>query len=212
LLNYFLLQLVGPQRKSLIVKDPEKYEFRPKQLLKQIVEIYVHIARGDRGNIFPAAISKDGRSYNDQLFTAAADILWKIGGDGMIVQDFVQLGVKAKTAASEAMDAEAVLGDIPDEFLDPIQYTLMKDPVILPSSRMSVDRAVIQRHLLSDNTDPFNRSHLTQEMLIPDVELKAKIEEFIRTQGLKKLGQQNSVTNMVEAAYSSNDATPMVTE
>jgi ubiquitin conjugation factor E4 B len=35
MLNYFLYQLAGPQRKSLTVKDPEKYEFRPKQLLKQ---------------------------------------------------------------------------------------------------------------------------------------------------------------------------------
>jgi ubiquitin conjugation factor E4 B len=33
----------------------------------------------------------------------------------------MQLAVKAEAAASEAMDAEAILGDIPDEFLDPIQ-------------------------------------------------------------------------------------------
>ena len=32
-----------------------------------------------------------------------------------------------------------------------LQYTLMKDPVILPSSRITVDRPVIQRHLLSDS-------------------------------------------------------------
>lgn len=31
-----------------------------------------------------------------------------------------------------------------------LQYTLMKDPVILPSSRIIVDRPMIQRHLLSD--------------------------------------------------------------
>jgi ubiquitin conjugation factor E4 B len=36
MLNYFLLQLAGSQRKSLTVKDPEKYEFKPKQLLKQV--------------------------------------------------------------------------------------------------------------------------------------------------------------------------------
>lgn len=36
MLNYFLLQLVGPQRKSLSLKNPEKYEFHPKQLLKQV--------------------------------------------------------------------------------------------------------------------------------------------------------------------------------
>ena len=130
------------------------------------------------------------------MFTAAADVLRKIGEHGRIVQEFVELGDKAKVAASEAMDTEAVLGDIPDEFLDPIQvfffsfplhrllemqlffsdnmlckkwpsyqyffflkklihcvflqYTLMKDPVILPSSRITIDRPVIQRHLLSD--------------------------------------------------------------
>ncbi|CAN6708533.1 unnamed protein product [Malus baccata var. baccata] len=121
MLNYFLLQLVGPQRKSLSLKDPEKYEFRPKQLLKQIVYIYVHLAKGDSENIFPAAISKDGRSYNEQLFSAAADVLRKIGEDGRIIREFIELGAKAKVAASEAMDTEATLGDIPDEFLDPIQ-------------------------------------------------------------------------------------------
>lgn len=36
MLNYFLLQLVGPQRKALKVKDPEKYEFRPRELLAQV--------------------------------------------------------------------------------------------------------------------------------------------------------------------------------
>ncbi|GMH15690.1 hypothetical protein Nepgr_017531 [Nepenthes gracilis] len=189
MLNYFLLQLVGPQKNSLILKDPEKYEFRPKQLLKQIVNIYVHLTRGDKDNVFPAAISKDGRSYNDQLFSAAAGFLAKIGEDGKIIQEFVELGAKAKAAASEAMDTEAALGEIPDEFLDPIQYTLMKDPVILPSSRITVDRPVILRHLLSDNTDPFNRSHLSPDMLIPNTELKVRIEEFVRAQENRNLGE-----------------------
>ncbi|KAJ0973806.1 hypothetical protein J5N97_015771 [Dioscorea zingiberensis] len=165
-----------------------------------IVEIYVHIARGDREGVFPSAISKDGRSYNAQLFAAAADILWKIGENAKVIQDFVQLGVKAKNAASEAMDTEVVLGEIPDEFLDPIQNLNLID--MMPSLAVHSDegscyfafikginrsKAVIQRHLLSDNTDPFNRSHLTQDMLIPDVELKAKIQEFIKSQELKKL-------------------------
>uniref|UniRef100_A0A6N2N032 RING-type E3 ubiquitin transferase n=1 Tax=Salix viminalis TaxID=40686 RepID=A0A6N2N032_SALVM len=189
MLNYFLLQLAGPQRKSLTLKDPEKYEFRPKQLLKQIVHIYVHLARGDTENIFPAAISKDGRSYNEQLFIAAADVLRRIGEDDRIIQEFIELSTKVKVAASEAMDAEDTLGEIPDEFLDPIQAVIMKDPVILPSSKITVDRPVIQRHLLSNNTDPFNRSHLTADMLVPNTELKARIDEFIRFQELKRHGE-----------------------
>ncbi|KAL8199422.1 hypothetical protein R6Q57_012990 [Mikania cordata] len=207
MLNYFLLQLVGPQRKSLSLKDPEKYEFRPKQLLKQIVNIYVHLERGDHENIFPSAITKDGRSYNDQLFTEAANVLRRIGEDPRITQAFDDLGRKAKAAASEAMDAEAILGDIPDEFLDPIQYTLMKDPVILPSSRIIVDRPVIQRHLLSDATDPFNRSHLTPDMLIPDTELKQKIEEFVKSQQRKQHGEDMSMQSNFKSTIQSPDGT-----
>ncbi|KAM0885791.1 hypothetical protein ACQ4PT_030100 [Festuca glaucescens] len=205
MLNYFLLQLAGPQRKSLTVKDPEKYEFKPKQLLTQIATIYVHIARGDKEDIFPAAISEDGRSYNEQLFASAGNILWKIGVDPQIIQEFTQLAGKAKAAASEAMDAEAILGDIPDEFLDPIQYTLMEDPVILPSSRVTIDRPVIVRHLLSDNTDPFNRSHLRQDMLLPDMDLKLRIQEFVRSQQSRKqpaadskMGEPDGAADMVE--------------
>lgn len=31
------------------------------------MHVYVHLARGDTNSIFPSAISKDGRSYNDQV-------------------------------------------------------------------------------------------------------------------------------------------------
>ena len=66
----------------------------------------------------------------------------------------------------------------PERFLDPILHTVMRDPVILPTSRITVDRSVIMRHLLSDPTDPFNRQSLTVEQLIPDDLLKAEIEAY----------------------------------
>jgi ubiquitin conjugation factor E4 B len=151
MLNYFLFQLVGPQRKALRVKEPEKYEFRPKELLSQIVDIYVHLDRGDAHQSFANAISSDGRSYREELFSEAAGLLRQIGGlPEKTIQEFELLGVKAKAAATEAKDTEALLGEIPEEFLDPIQYTLMKDPVILPSSKTTVDLSTIQRPLLSD--------------------------------------------------------------
>lgn len=56
----------------------------------------------------------------------------------------------------------------------------MLDPVILPSSKVTVDRTTISRHLLSDQTDPFNRESLTMDQVISDIALKEKIDAWIR--------------------------------
>ena len=72
--------------------------------------------------------------------------------------------------------------DIPDDFMDPIMCTLMKDPVILPTSNTTMDRAAILRHLLSDPRDPINRAPLAKEDLIPNTELKALIDEWLAAQ------------------------------
>ena len=45
-------------------------------------------------------------------------------------------------------------------------FTVMKDPVRLPSSRTIIDRATIKSHLLSDAKDPFNRAPLSIEDVI----------------------------------------------
>ncbi|XP_026430496.1 probable ubiquitin conjugation factor E4 [Papaver somniferum] len=191
MLNYFLVQLVGPKRISL--ESAEKYGFKPRILLKKIISIYVHIARDDKENTFAAAICKDGRSYNEKLFTEVVNIPG-LGEEMTALGEFVNLSAKVKLAAIAEMDVEASLGEIPDEFLDPIQCTLMKDPVTLPSSKVTVDRLVIKRHLLSDSKDPFNRSYLTQDMLIPDVQLKSQIDEFIKSRTQPTPSSSNNIT------------------
>jgi hypothetical protein len=56
-----------------------------------------------------------------QLFAKGAGVMCQIGKLlEQTVQEFKLLGVKAKAAATEARDKEALLGEIPEEFLDPI--------------------------------------------------------------------------------------------
>lgn len=50
--------------------------------------------------------------------------------------------------ADRQQQEEETYADAPDEFLDPIMSTLMLDPVLLPSSNVTVDRSTIARHLL----------------------------------------------------------------
>jgi ubiquitin conjugation factor E4 B len=54
----------------------------------------------------------------------------------------------------------------------------MEEPVILPSSRVTVDLATIKSHLLSDKHDPFNRQLLSIEDVIPHTELKERIQKW----------------------------------
>ncbi|KFG36304.1 ubiquitin conjugation factor E4 [Toxoplasma gondii MAS] len=59
---------------------------------------------------------------------------------------------------------------------------VMTDPVKLPTSNNIMDRKHIERHLMSDPSDPFNRMPLTKDELIPLPELRKEIMDFIATQ------------------------------
>ena len=82
------------------------------------------------------------------------------------------------TRVAEEDAEEEDLGEIPDEFLDPLMAELMTDPVILPESKAIMDRSTIRSHLLSDPTDPFNRRPLKINDVITNTELKEKIEAW----------------------------------
>ena len=43
----------------------------------------------------------------------------------------------------------------------------------------------------SDHTDPYTRTPLTMDMLIPDTEMKKKIEDFVAAK-LKELGDDDT--------------------
>lgn len=103
----------------------------------------------------------------------------RIGG-GQLVGELSDFSIKVGQLEREEKVNQEALADAPDEFLDPIMSTLMIDPVILPSSHVTVDRTTIARHLLSDQSDPFNRSPLTMDQVKTDKELKAKIEAWIQ--------------------------------
>ena len=77
--------------------------------------------------------------------------------------------------------------DAPQEYLDALTFLIMIDPVKLPKSQVILDRKTIETHLLSDQTDPFNRDPLSKEMLIPFPELKAKIQNYMQKKKIEKL-------------------------
>lgn len=176
MLNYNLKAMAGPKCSDLRVDDPTKYNFNPRQTLTDLCQIYVNLASEEK---FITAVARDGRSFDPHIFVRADSILTS----HTYASDKLLLGLRnfAKKAEDKKLqdeDEEMELGEIPDEFLDPLMYTLMEDPVILPTSKISIDRSTIKAHLLSDPTDPFNRNPLKLDDVVDDLELLAKIKQF----------------------------------
>ncbi|RUS31621.1 ubiquitin elongating factor core-domain-containing protein [Jimgerdemannia flammicorona] len=172
MLDYNLAQLVGPKCMELKVKNPEKYHFRPRDLLGELIDIYLHLNCPD----FVIAVARDERSYKKEWFRKASGILLKYGlKDNDAIATLEKFVSDVEVAVQSGIEEEEALGDVPDDFLDPIFFTLMKDPVKLPTSGTTVDRSTIRTHLLGDTRDPFNRAPLSMEMVVPDDEMKERI-------------------------------------
>ena len=52
--------------------------------------------------------------------------------------------------------------------------------MLLPASGTIMDRGNIMRHLLNSQTDPFNRQPLTADQLVDEVELKGRIDQWVK--------------------------------
>lgn len=175
MLNYNVKQFTGSKYKTLKVRNPEKYGFEPKKLLDKITDIYVHLHSEE----FAEAVAKDERSYRKELFDDCIALLQrfllKTQSQLNQLRSFSEMVEQVYIRNNEnAMDFD----DAPDDFKDPLMNTIMLDPVELPSGNI-MDRSVIGRHLLNSNTDPFSRQKLTEEMLKPAPELKARILAWI---------------------------------
>nr|XP_018262826.1 ubiquitin-conjugation factor E4 B [Kwoniella dejecticola CBS 10117]OBR84984.1 ubiquitin-conjugation factor E4 B [Kwoniella dejecticola CBS 10117] len=173
-----LAVLVGPKMSELKVANPEKYSFKPKDLLAAIAQVYLNL--GNEAD-FIRAVANDGRSYSKELFEKFARLL----KNRAIMTDAEVAEVVSFTQKVEDMRATIQMEDereVPDEFLERNEAndaSVMKDPVILPVSRVVIDRGTIRTVLLSKEVDPFNNVPLKYEECIPDTELKAKIDAWL---------------------------------
>jgi ubiquitin conjugation factor E4 B len=176
MLNDFLSKIVGPKCTEVKVRNAAELHFDARQLLVWLTEIYVHFSEEPA---FCKAVASDGKSYSPALFEAALSTLKRLQvAKADTILRFEKLMDAVKQAGQETLQEEEELGEVPDEFQDPLVSTLMRDPVILPSGTIC-DRPVIMRHLLSDSSDPFNRAYCAPDLLKPATELKERIEAWI---------------------------------
>jgi len=181
MLDYNLDAMIGPKSSRLKVENPQEYGFNPRVLLSEIVDVYLNLRKKES---FIVAVARDGRSFKPANFENTTTVLRNRGlKSAEDLAAWTALGEKFKKAKEIEDQAEEDLGEVPEEFMgkflsfgakyradrsiDPLMFTLMEDPVILPTSKVTVDRSTISSYLLSDAMDPFNRAPLRIEDVSP---------------------------------------------
>ncbi|KAJ1898547.1 Ubiquitin conjugation factor E4, partial [Kickxella alabastrina] len=184
MLNYNLQQLAGPKCSSLRVRDMTKrFSFNPRVLLSELTSVYTHLGlpSADSPNdqavaLFVSAVVEDDRSYSPELFDEAYAILERKSLKSPESLDrLVVFANRCKEAQVDSGLIEFLEDRAPEQYLDPLLASLIKDPVRLPTSGNIMELSAIKGQLLSDPRDPFNRASLTVDMLEPVPELKEEI-------------------------------------
>lgn len=126
MLDANLALLAGPRCQDLKVKEREKYKFNPKELLNDVLEIFLQLGMHEQ---FQAAIAKDGRSYSRDLFVRAERIARKTA----IKTDEELRGLTVLIEKVEAIKAaeeeDEAMGEVPDDFLG---SSILLSPLPLP--------------------------------------------------------------------------------
>lgn len=143
------------------------------------------------GRRFVSSLAKDGRFESTRFVNTLAMLQRPSASandngddtgafvDAAWVGAFLDAMASCREMIALHASMDAFMGDVPDEYLDPLLSTLMTDPVRLPSGQI-LDRSVIERHLLSaQHVDPFTREPLTVEMLVPCDALRREIRLYL---------------------------------
>lgn len=152
MLDMNLMLLAGPKCQELKVREPEKYRFRPKELLSDVIGIFIELAPRTE---FQEAVAKDGRSYSRDLFERAQRIARKTSiktDDELAIIKGLIDNVEALKAAEEEDDA---MGEVPDDFLGECSSLWAYFLAFLLKILINVDRSINIRHHARPGPAPF---------------------------------------------------------
>ncbi len=83
-------------------------------------------------------------------------------------------------------DREAAAIDAPNEYMCPIGFALMVDPVIVAETCNTYERAKIEHWFATHKTDPNTNVVLTNKLLVPSINLRKLIQDRVALQSTER--------------------------
>ncbi|ELA42154.1 uncharacterized protein VICG_00797 [Vittaforma corneae ATCC 50505] len=173
IINSSLNLLVGEQSLKIKLQNKEEYQFHPKEILRMVISIVINILKNNTKLTQASGIDKT-------LLERALDLVKTkhlITEDQVLDLTEIYKVLPEKTSENDIND-DIINDDVPEEFLDPLTFTIMENPVLMLTSKITIDRSTFNQIMLNDRIDPFSRLPLDESQIVDNAELREKIEDF----------------------------------
>ncbi len=206
-LNYYASKMCSKSYRAYKFQNIADVRLKPLEFIRQLVLVYARISDSA---IVRQSIINDDRSYSkDALFDLGVTAYNKKLVPADLLEKYQNLISTLDVMKIEKDNMETIIGEAPEEFTCGLTFDLMKDPVYLPASKLTVERNAIRQHLtLNGPYDPFTKTPLTNEDLVPLPELKAKIDKWLDEKRAiyRQKYSQSAKTTFKDANNISDDA------
>ncbi|AAZ11808.1 ubiquitin fusion degradation protein 2, putative [Trypanosoma brucei brucei TREU927] len=162
-----LTSFVGADSKKLKIEHPERYGFRPREILGRIVECLVQFVRLEN---FLRCLCNCGVPQKDIL--QAMKVISERGLVGEhLVWKLNEIASSLQAMSARVREEEALWDEAPEFALDALLSTPLLRPIALPSDVKDLDDLVytnedtLHHLLLSESKHPFTKEYLDEEMV-----------------------------------------------
>lgn len=181
IVNSALNLLVGDKSSKIKILNKESYDLDPKEILRLVAMIIINMLKSNEKLVITSGLDQE-------LTQKVVDLC---SSKHILNEENIQIlkvitDVLRKSKKTEDHEKSPVLEEIPDEFLDPLTFTLMKNPVIMSTSKITIDMSTFNQIMLNDQLDPFSRMPINEKLISVDTELKQRIEEFLKEKGFSE--------------------------
>lgn len=161
-LNY----LVGPLCEQMVVQCSQELHFSPKLLVSLLGQLCLNL----QSPRFCVALGAE-EAQSAKILRRAENILSNYCSLSSSLMSLFR-------ALVQRVDVVACKFERRPEFADALLGTVMRDPVMLPASGKIVDRKTITRVLATNPFDPYTKTPLSVDDLVPQPLLKSKLDRF----------------------------------
>lgn len=169
-LNSALNFLVGENSSKVKLKNKEKYNFNPKEILRLVLLIFINLFNNNKNLVVNSEIDPSLLMKGINLATSM----------NLLMEEKIRILKQIHSYSLMKKVTKINMSyDIPDEYLDPLTFDLMKDPVVLLTSRTTIDRNTFNQIMMNDQIDPFSRLPLDESKIQENKPLREEIQRYL---------------------------------